>query len=124
MVEPSPLWWWSMGWSSIWPALVAAALVTYFWRALGALVSGRLDPNGPIFEWVGCVAYALLAGLTVRMIVLPIGPLQATDLGCRLIATIAAIVTLRLTRNSIPLGVLAGVTVLIALTAAGVRFIP
>jgi branched-subunit amino acid transport protein len=107
--------------SSIWPALVAAALVTYFWRALGVMVSGRLDPNGPVFEWIGCVAYALLAGLTVRMIVLPIGPLQATDLGCRLVATAAAIVALRLSGNSIPVGVITGVAVLVVLTAAGVR---
>jgi branched-subunit amino acid transport protein len=114
MIEPS----------SIWPALLAAALVTYFWRALGVIVAGRLDPNGLLLEWIGCVAYALLAGLTVRMIVLPIGPLQATDLGCRLVATIAAIITLRLTRSSIPCGVMAGVAVLVGLTAAGVRLWP
>jgi hypothetical protein len=88
------------------------------------MVSGRLDPNGPVFEWIGCVAYALLAGLTVRMIVLPIGPLQATDLGCRLVATGAAILAHRLTGNSIPAGVAAGVGVLAGLTAAGVRLWP
>ncbi len=110
--------------SSIWPALVAAALVTYFWRALGVVVAGRLDPRGPVFEWVGCVAYALLAGLTVRMIVLPIGPLQATDLGCRLVAVAVAALALRVTGNSIPAGVAAGVAALTALTALGVRLWP
>jgi branched-subunit amino acid transport protein len=110
--------------TSIWPALLAAALVTYFWRALGVLVAGRLDPNGPLFEWVGCVAYALLAGLTARMIVLPIGPLQATDLGCRLVAAASAVVVLRLSGNSIPAGVGTGVAVLVALTAAGLKLWP
>lgn len=106
---------------SIWLTLLAAGLATYFWRALGVLVGGRIDPNGPVFEWVGCVAYALLAGLTARMILLPIGPLQGTDLGCRLIALAAAVLALRLARGNIALGVVAGVVCLIVLTAAGVR---
>ena len=107
--------------SSIWLTLLAAGLVTYFWRALGVLVAGRIDPGGAVFEWVGCVAYALLAGLTARMILLPIGALQATDLGCRLIALAAAFVAFRLCRGNIALGVLAGVVTLVGLTAAGVR---
>ncbi len=110
--------------SSIWPTLLVAALVTYFWRAVGVKVAGHLDPDGLIFEWVGCVAYALLAGLTLRMILLPIGPLQATDLGCRLVAVLAAAAALRLTGNSIPAGVAAGVIVLIALTAQGIALWP
>ena len=106
---------------SIWLTLLAAGLATYFWRALGVLVGGRIDPNGPVFEWVGCVAYALLAGLTARMILLPIGPLRGTDLGCRLIALAVAVLALRLSRGNIALGVVAGVVCLIVLTAAGVR---
>ena len=107
--------------SSIWLTLLAAALVTYFWRALGVLVAGRINPEGPVFEWVGCVAYALLAGLTARMILLPIGALQATDLGCRLVALAAALAVFRLCRGSVALGVLAGVVTLVGLTAAGVK---
>ena len=107
--------------ASIWLTLLAAALATYFWRVLGVLVAGRIDPNGPVFEWIGCVAYALLAGLTARMILLPIGSLQATDLGCRLIAVAVAVAAHRLARGNIALGVLAGVVTLILLTAAGVR---
>ncbi|MEI7607895.1 MAG: AzlD domain-containing protein [Rhodospirillaceae bacterium] len=107
--------------TSIWLTLLAAGLATYFWRALGVVVAGRIDPNGPVFEWVGCVAYALLAGLTARMILLPIGALQATDLGCRLLALAVGIAALRLSRGNIALGVLAGVLALMALTAAGLR---
>ncbi len=107
--------------ASIWLTLLAAALATYFWRALGVLVAGRIDANGPVFEWVGCVAYALLAGLTARMILLPIGALQATDLGCRLIAVAVAVIALRLCRGNIAAGVLAGVATLATLTAAGLR---
>ncbi|MEI8395266.1 MAG: AzlD domain-containing protein [Rhodospirillaceae bacterium] len=106
---------------SVWPLLLVATLVTYSWRALGVLVAGRIDPDGPVFEWVGCVAYALLAGLTVRMILLPIGALRGTDLGCRLVATALAIIVLRRSGGNIALGVLVGVGALVGLTAAGIK---
>ena len=106
---------------SIWLVLLIAALATYFWRALGVLVGNRINANGPLFEWIGCVAYALLAGLTLRMIVLPIGPLQATDTGCRLIAVAASVLALRLSGNAIAVGVVTGVVVLVVLTVAGIR---
>ena len=72
--------------------LIAGAAATYVWRALGVALSGRIDPTGPVFEWVGCVAYALLAALIARMIVMPVGPLEATDLGSRLISAAIALV--------------------------------
>ncbi len=109
--------------ASIWLILLASALATYVWRALGVLVAGRIDPDGPVFEWVGCVAYALLAGLTARMILLPIGALQATDLGCRLIAVALAVLVLRRSGGNIALAVLTGVGALIILTALGLRLV-
>src|SRR3546814_17880920 len=70
-----------------WPYVVmlAGAAITYFWRALGVALAGRLRPDGRLFDWVGCIAYALLADLISRMIVLPIGPLSETTLGARLV---------------------------------------
>lgn len=99
--------------------LVIAALVTYAWRGLGVLLSGRIDPEGPAFEWVGCVAYALLAGLIARMIVLPIGPLEATALGARLAAAAAALAIFFLSRKNLGLGVAAGAGALVLLTWVG-----
>src|SRR5262249_23055492 len=63
-----------------WLVLLAGAGVTYAWRGIGVLLSGRIDAEGPLFRWIGAVAYALLAALIARMIVLPIGPLAATAL--------------------------------------------
>lgn len=72
-------------------ALAVAALVTYGWRALGVLLSGRLRIDGPLFDWIACVAYALLAGLVARMILLPSGPLARTALPDRVLATLAGV---------------------------------
>lgn len=102
-----------------WIVVALAAVVTYFWRAFGVMVSGRINPNGAVFQWVGCVAYALLAGLIGRMIMLPIGPVAATDLASRLTAAAVALAVFFLTRRNIFLGVTAGTGTLVGLTMAG-----
>lgn len=89
-------------------ALAAAALVTYGWRALGVLLSGRLSPDSRLFEWVSCIAYALLAALVARMILLPVGPLAETALGDRLAATALAVAAFFLCRQSVLAGAVAG----------------
>jgi branched-subunit amino acid transport protein len=101
--------------------LLAGAAVTYVWRFLGVALSGRINPNGPVFEWVGCVAYALLAGLIARMIVMPVGPLQGTDLGNRLASAGIALAIFFIARRSIVLGVTAGTAALIGLTVGEVK---
>src|SRR4051812_7227854 len=105
--------------------LIAGAAATYVWRALGVALSGRIDPSGPVFEWVGCVAYALLAALLAaliaRMIIIPVGPLEATDLGARLVSAAIALAAFFLTRKSIFVGVTAGTLALIGFTMADIR---
>ena len=101
--------------------LIAGAAATYVWRALGVALSGRIDPTGPVFEWVGCVAYALLAALIARMIVMPVGPLEETDLGMRMVSAAIALAAFFLVRESIFFGVAAGTLAFIAFSMAGIR---
>jgi branched-subunit amino acid transport protein len=107
--------------AALWPfvLLAAGAVVTYAWRALGVVLSGRIDPDGAAFEWAACVAFALLAGLVARMIVLPMGIVAETALLDRLLATAAAIgAYFGLSRRNMLIGVAAGSGVLILLTWA------
>ena len=103
---------------SLWPWIVVllSAVVTYAWRWMGVVLSGRIDPNGAAIRWVGAVAYALLAGLIARMIVLPQGPLQDTALTDRLAAAAIALAIFLLTRRNMLAGVAAGAGVLVLLT--------
>ena len=39
------------------------------------LIAARLDPKGEAFAWISCVAYAIIAGLVSRMLILPTGTL-------------------------------------------------
>lgn len=103
------------------PILLAGAVASLLPRLLGAALSGRIDPDGAAFRWVGCVAYALLAGLIARMILLPAGPLQATDLAIRLIAAGLALAVFLSFGKGLLAGSATGVLALIALTLLGVR---
>lgn len=99
--------------------ILVGAVVTYVWRGIGVALSGRIDPDGPAFAWTTCIAYALLAGLIARMIVLPRGELADTANIDRLAAAAAALlVFFVLTRRNMLAGVIAGSGTLVLLTWA------
>ena len=101
-----------------WPyaMVVVGGLATYFWRALGVALSGRIDTASRLFEWVACVAYALLAGLIARMILLPNGPLAEAASPDRIAAAVIALAIFFLTRRNIGLGVAAGAGALVLMS--------
>lgn len=70
--------------------LILAALGTYLWRFLGVAFSGRIDTESGFFRWMSCVAYAMLAGLVVRIILLPVGLLEQVSLEVRILAVALA----------------------------------
>jgi hypothetical protein len=73
-----------------WMALIGAALANYGCRAAGAIFSGRVRAEGEFFKWVTAVTYALMAGLTARLLVLPSGMLGEVPLWVRLLIGAAA----------------------------------
>lgn len=68
-----------------WTLLLVAALGTYACRALGVAMAGRINANGLFFQWVSCVTYAMVAALTLRLLVFPQGLLATIPLGLRLL---------------------------------------
>jgi hypothetical protein len=61
-----------------------------------------------MFEWAGCVAYALLAALIIRLIVFPVGPLLDVPLLVRVGAAAFALAGYYVTGGNLLLGVAAG----------------
>ena len=57
------------------------------------LISSRVRMDSEFFIWAGCVAYALIAGLAVRIVLLPTGTLAATPLPERLVACAIALIS-------------------------------
>ena len=95
--------------------LAAGAAATYASRGLGVALSGRIDPESPLFAWIGLVTYALLAGLVARMILLPIGPLAEASLIARLAAVAVGTGLFLLPRRNLLIGVASGTIALILL---------
>jgi branched-subunit amino acid transport protein len=97
--------------------VLACGLATYLWRGLGMLVSGRVSLDSKFFIWAGCVAYAMIAGLAVRIVLLPTGTLAATPLPERLAACVIALVVYLVFRRNLFVGIAAGFVALVALGA-------
>lgn len=63
------------GWTP-WLALIGASVGTYVCRAVGVLLSDQINQESEIFRWLSAVTYAMVAALTVRMVLLPVGVLS------------------------------------------------
>jgi len=100
--------------ADLWIVVLAAAAATYTWRGLGVLLSGRMQVDSELFNWVACVAYAMIAGLITRIIVLPTGLLGTSLLGDRVLAIALALVAFHATRKNLFAAVITGATAIIA----------
>lgn len=87
---------------------LACGAGTYLWRGLGVAVSARIRPDSELFAWVGCVAFAMIAGLISRIIFIPSGVLEQTELWQRLAGAATSVLFFYvLTRRNLFAGVIA-----------------
>jgi branched-subunit amino acid transport protein len=91
------------GWG-LWIALVGACLGTYFCRAIGVTLSQRINQDSEIFRWLAAVTYAMVAALTIRLIVMPLGLMATVPLWIRILicALSIAVMMSRPTRRLVP----------------------
>lgn len=100
--------------SDIWLLTLACAVATYLWRGLGVLLADRFRVDGELFQWVNCVAYAMVAGLIARILLMPSGLLATSGLPDRLIAAAVAVIAYRFSGKNLFVGVGVGVLIVIA----------
>lgn len=93
----------------LWAAVVLCGLATYVWRALAVAIAGRVSPASEAFRLFACIAYAMLAGLIARMILIPEGILAEAPLPYRLAGIVAAVAAFFLFRRNLPIGVATGI---------------
>ena len=72
------------GWG-VWLALSAACIGTYVCRAAGVKLSGHIHQDSEVFRWLSAVTYAMVAALTVRMILMPLGLLATVPVLLRVV---------------------------------------
>jgi Branched-chain amino acid transport protein (AzlD) len=95
-----------------------AVLVHEPWRWLGFIVGRHIDEGSEVFLWVRAVATALVAGLVMKLVVLPAGALAAVPGWMRATALLAALSAFVLFRRSLGAGVATGSLMLAALQIA------
>ncbi len=98
-----------------WGLLVIGFAASSIWRALGALLSGRIEIDTPLFDWCVCVTQALVGGLMVRAILQPSTALAEVPLGDRILACAIGAAVFVLMRWRVMPGVAAGTASLAAL---------
>ncbi|MEY4725760.1 MAG: hypothetical protein RLZ36_387 [Pseudomonadota bacterium] len=81
------------GWG-VWLALSAACLGTYLCRAAGVKLSGHIHQDSEVFRWLSAVTYAMVAALTVRMIVMPLGLLATVPLWLRVLICVLSLMVM------------------------------
>jgi branched-subunit amino acid transport protein len=101
--------------SDVATVLILCALGTYLWRGLGVLLSGRISVNSSLFTWVTCVTYAMIAGLVMRIIVMPSGLLATSLTWHRLLACLIGLGAYYLFRRNLLVAVAVGAGGLIVL---------
>lgn len=93
----------------LWILLAACGAATYLWRGPGVLLAAGIDPRSPGFTWIACVAYAIIAGLVSRMLLMPTGELAQVTLAERAIGSVAALAAyFWMTRRNLFAGIFAG----------------
>ncbi len=82
-----------------WLGVFLAFFATFIWRLFGLVLAQRISADGLLMRWVNAVAYAMVAGVLMVILVNPTGILLSSSLYSRLLGLICGIFTIFLTRN-------------------------
>jgi hypothetical protein len=55
------------------------------------MLAGKINQDSEIFRWLSAVTYAMVAALTVRLIVLPLGLLDTVPLWIRILICVISV---------------------------------
>ena len=91
-----------------WMAVIMAMIATGFWRVLGLLLSKRISSSGWLINLINAVAYAMVSGVMMLIIVFPTGILSSSSLDHRLIGLMTAIAVMFLS-NRIMISIFSGI---------------
>lgn len=108
-----------LGDTEIWIAVAVGALGTFMWRVLGVAVETRVRQDSPLFIWIGCVAYAMVAGLMARVLLMPGGDMVPDSMVWRFTAFLVGLAAWYWRGKSVPTGLAAGVGTYALFVATG-----
>lgn len=85
-----------------WLAVGLAAIGTFIWRLAGVILASKIPAQSPLMDWINTMAYAMVAGLLMLILVYPTGILAASGLDDRLLGLVTGIGAMIVTKRIIP----------------------
>jgi branched-subunit amino acid transport protein len=64
--------------------LIFGLMGTFLLRAVGVIGAGHMEQDSPLFRWIGCVAFAIAAGIMAKILLVPSGVLAEAPIISRL----------------------------------------
>ncbi len=73
---------------NIYIAIIIASIATYICRGLGVFSSSRLSVDSDLFELIKCISIGVIVAVIARIILFPVGLLEASPVYSRIIGVI------------------------------------
>ena len=84
---------------NLWILVALAVLGTASWRLLGVVIGDRIPKDSIWSSWINAVAYAMVSGVMMLIVVFPTGIVATSDLSWRLGALAVALLAMLITKN-------------------------
>ena len=82
-----------------WIGIFLAFCGTFFWRFLGLILAKQITPDGLLMRWINAVAYSMVAGVLMLILVNPTGILLSSSLTARLLGLCSGIIAIYFSKN-------------------------
>lgn len=92
----------------LWGYLLAAIIGTASWRLCGAILIGRVQEESQLFQWIAMVAYAMVAALLTRVLLMPQGQIEVNIILMRGIPFALAVLVWYYKKKSLMYGLVTG----------------
>jgi hypothetical protein len=99
-----------------WLILVLVILGTFFWKIIGVVAAGKIRDDSEVLEWVSCVAFAITAGIMIKVLMASSGILAEAPLLARFCGVAFGVTAFFLSDRKIFVGLGVGLSVFAALS--------
>ena len=95
-----------------WFGVFVAFFATFSWRFIGLVLAERISSTGSLMRWINAIAYSMVAGVLMLILVNPTGILLTASLSARLSGLFISVFLIYVFKN-IPLSMAIGVCVFV-----------